>query len=47
MKFKNVFKNKKPVIGMIHTGRDDETSMLDLAKKGDRYISEIWCCTFD
>lgn len=33
MKFKNVFKNKKPVIGMIHTGRDDETSMLDLAKK--------------
>ena len=25
--------NKKPVIGMIHTGSTDEFSMLDLAKK--------------
>ena len=32
MTFKEVFKNKKPVIGMIHTGCDAKTSMLDLAK---------------
>ena len=32
MTFNEVFKNKKPVIGMIHTGSDDETSMLELAK---------------
>ena len=33
MTFKEVFKEMKPVIGMIHTGSDAEISMLDLAKK--------------
>lgn len=33
MTFKEVFKNGKPVIGMIHTGRSDEFSMLELARK--------------
>ena len=33
MTFNEVFKNKKPVIGMIHTGSNDEHSMLELAKK--------------
>ena len=33
MTFKEVFKGRKPVIGMIHTNSDCETSMLDLAKK--------------
>ena len=33
MTFNEVFQNKKPVIGMIHTGSTDEFSMLDLAKK--------------
>ena len=33
MTFNEVFKEMKPVIGMIHTGSDAEISMLDLAKK--------------
>ena len=33
MTFNEVFKEKKPVIGMIHTGSNAEISMLDLAKK--------------
>ena len=33
MKFNEVFKDTKPVIGMIHTGSNAEISMLDLAKK--------------
>ena len=33
MTFNEVFQNKKPIIGMIHTGSTDEFSMLDLAKK--------------
>ena len=33
MTFNEVFKDTKPVIGMIHTGSDAEISMLDLAKK--------------
>ena len=33
MTFNEVFKETKPVIGMIHTGSDAEISMLDLAKK--------------
>ena len=33
MTFNEVFKEMKPVIGMIHTGSNAEISMLDLAKK--------------
>lgn len=33
MSFKEVFKNGKPVIGMIHTGCSEEFSMLELARK--------------
>lgn len=33
MRFKEVFKNTKPIIGMIHTNSNDEISVLDLAKK--------------
>ncbi|MDY4741413.1 MAG: BtpA/SgcQ family protein [Alloprevotella sp.] len=33
MTFKELFLDKKPVIGMIHTGSNAEISMLDLAKK--------------
>ena len=33
MTFNEVFKDTKPVIGMIHTGSNAEISMLDLAKK--------------
>lgn len=33
MKFKDLFQNKKPLIGMIHTNRTEEHSVLDLAQK--------------
>lgn len=33
MKFEELFKDKKPMIGMIHTGKAEEYSMLELAKK--------------
>ena len=33
MTFNDVFKNKKPVIGMIHTGSSEKIPMLELAKK--------------
>lgn len=33
MTFNEIFKNTKPVIGMIHTNSEGSTSMLDLAKK--------------
>ena len=33
MTFNDVFKNKKPVIGMIHTGSSEKMPMLELAKK--------------
>lgn len=33
MTFNDVFKNKKPVIGMIHTGSSEQMPMLELAKK--------------
>ncbi len=39
MTFKEVFKNGKPVIGMIHTGCSEEFSMLELARKyGAKFI---------
>ena len=33
MTFNDVFKNTKPVIGMIHTGSSEKIPMLELAKK--------------
>ena len=33
MTFNKVFKNKKPVIGMIHTNSSGDSSVLELAKK--------------
>lgn len=33
MRFRDLFKNEKPVFGMIHTGSTDEYDMLELAKR--------------